>query len=54
MRAKDNVLSTAEKVQTNAEDILAEAKDINELREDDFFAEEDHDKKGNGKKGATK
>lgn len=40
LRVKENVMNTAELVQANAEDIIAEAKDINEQREEDFFAEE--------------
>lgn len=55
LRAKDNVLNTAEMVQSNAEDILAKAKDINEEREDNFFEEDDAEvKKSNAKKGASK
>lgn len=33
LRAKDYVMKTAETVQENAEDILAEAKHMNEVRE---------------------
>lgn len=33
LRAKDSVMKTVETVQENAEDILAEAKQINEQRE---------------------
>ena len=41
LRAKDCVMTTATNIQENAEDILAEAKDINEKRrqEDVFEAE---------------
>lgn len=42
LRAKDSVMKTASTVQENAEDILAEAKQINEERatDDTEFAEE--------------
>lgn len=40
LRAKDCVLKTVENVQENAEDILAEAKHINEMREADEAANE--------------
>ena len=43
LRAKDCVMQTAETVQENAEDILAEAKQMNEKRaaENDAMVEED-------------
>ena len=41
LRAKDCVMTTATNIQENAEDILAEAKDINEKRrQDDVFEDE--------------
>ena len=41
LRAKDCVMKTATTVQENAEDILAEAKDINEKRrQEDVFEDE--------------
>ncbi|MGN0159198.1 MAG: DUF6110 family protein [Brotaphodocola sp.] len=47
LRAKKCVLDTAEKIQASAEDIYAEAQEINEMRaaeetfEDDFFEDDD-------------
>lgn len=41
LRAKDSVLETAEKVRENCEDILAEAKELNESREVDSIIVED-------------
>ncbi len=38
LRAKDSVMKTAETVQENAEDILAEAKQINEKRAEEETA----------------
>ena len=41
LRAKDCVMTTATNIQENAEDILAEAKDINEKRrQEDVFEDE--------------
>ena len=41
LRAKDCVMTTATNIQENAEDILAEAKDINEKRRhEDVFEDE--------------
>lgn len=40
LRAKDCVMKTVETVQENAEDILAEAKHINEMREVEEAANE--------------
>ena len=41
LRAKDCVMNTATNIQENAEDILAEAKDINEKRrQEDVFEDE--------------
>ena len=41
LRAKDCVMTTAVNIQENAEDILAEAKDINEKRrQEDVFEDE--------------
>ena len=41
LRAKDCVMKTASTVQENAEDILAEAKQINEARGYESFGEEE-------------
>lgn len=40
LRAKDCVMTTATSIQENAEDILAEAKDINEKRAAEVFEDE--------------
>lgn len=40
MRAKDCVMTTATNIQENAEDILAEAKEINVLRKQEVFEDE--------------
>ena len=40
LRAKDSLMQTAEKVQASGGDILAEAKEINEARSEELFAEE--------------
>ncbi|MDD2978497.1 MAG: DUF6110 family protein [Hespellia sp.] len=40
LRAKDCVMQTSTKIQENAEDILAEAKAINESRAEETFTEE--------------
>lgn len=40
LRAKDILMQTAEKVQASGGDILAEAKEINEARSEELFAEE--------------
>lgn len=40
LRAKESLLQTAEKVQASGGDILAEAKEINEARSEELFAEE--------------
>lgn len=42
LRAKDCVMDTYTKVQENAEDILAEAKEINEVRSTEEFVSEDN------------
>ncbi|HEY9575458.1 MAG TPA: DUF6110 family protein [Lachnospiraceae bacterium] len=39
LRAKDCVMKTTTKIQENAEDILAEAKAINEQREEEAYKE---------------
>lgn len=41
LRAKDCVMTTATNIQENAEDILAEAKDINNQRKKDEVVEEE-------------
>lgn len=41
LRAKDNIMDTVECVKTNTDDILAEAYDINEQRNDELFEEMD-------------
>ena len=50
LRAKDCVMQTAETVQENAEDILAEAKQINERRaaENEAAAEADFEEASEG------
>lgn len=40
LRAKDSVMATATNIQENAEDILAEAKEINVLRKQEEFVED--------------
>lgn len=40
LRAKDCVMTTATNIQENAEDILAEAKDINAQRKQEVFEDE--------------
>ena len=40
LRAKESLMQTAEKVQASGGDILAEAKEINESRSEELFAEE--------------
>lgn len=40
LRAKDCVMSTATSIQENAEDILAEAKEINVQRRQEIFEDE--------------
>lgn len=40
LRAKDCVMTTATNIQENAEDILAEAKEINVLRKQEVFEDE--------------
>lgn len=40
LRAKDCVMNTATSVQENAEDILAEAKEINNQRNQEIFGDE--------------
>ncbi len=40
LRAKESLMQTAEKVQASGGDILAEAKEINEARSEELFAEE--------------
>ena len=47
LRAKDCILDTVTTVQENAEDILAEAKQINEERAEEE-AEEEYDMEGSG------
>lgn len=39
LRAKDSVLATADKVQASSSDILAEANEINEARNQEVFEE---------------
>ncbi|SHK07145.1 DUF6110 family protein [Hespellia stercorisuis] len=39
LRAKDCVMQTSTKIQENAEDILADAKEINESRTEESFGE---------------
>ena len=39
LRAKETVLETAEKVQASASDVLAEAQEINEPRNEEIFEE---------------
>ena len=39
LRAKETVLETAEKVQASASDVLAEAQEINEARNEEIFEE---------------
>ena len=43
LRARDCVMTTATNIQENAEDILAEAKQINEARSSDLSFGEDED-----------
>lgn len=43
LRAKDCVMKTATTIQENAEDILEEAKEINELRSQAEFEDESED-----------
>ena len=44
LRAKDCVMDTVTAVQENAEDVLAEAKEINERRqEEEIYSEEDQE-----------
>lgn len=43
LRAKDCVMTTAVSIQENAEDILAEAKDINDKRKEEVFEDEGGD-----------
>lgn len=40
LRAKDSVMTTATSIQENAEDILAEAKEINRQRSEEVFEDE--------------
>lgn len=40
LRAKDCVMTTATNIQENAEDILAEAKEINVMRKQEVFDDE--------------
>lgn len=40
LRAKDSVMTTATKIQENAEDVLAEAKAVNESRKPQEFEDE--------------
>lgn len=40
LRAKDCVMTTATSIQENAEDILAEAKEINDQRSQEVFEDE--------------
>lgn len=40
LRAKDCVMTTATNIQENAEDILAEAKEINVMRKQEIFDDE--------------
>ena len=40
LRAKETVLETAEKVQASASDVLAEAQEINEARNEEIFEED--------------
>lgn len=41
LRAKDSVMTTATNIQENAEDILAEAKEINRQRGEEVFADQE-------------
>lgn len=41
LRAKDSIMGTVEKVQANATDVLAEAQEINEARNEEVFEKED-------------
>lgn len=41
LRAKDSVMTTATNIQENAEDILAEAKEINRQRSEEVFADQE-------------
>lgn len=42
LRAKETVLETAEKVQASASDVLAEAQEINEARNEEIFEEKNN------------
>lgn len=54
LRAKESLMETVEKVQASGDDILAEAKEINESRSEEIFAEiveeEVEEKTGKSKK----
>ena len=41
LRAKDSVMTTAVNIQENAEDILAEAKEINRQRAEEIFEDQE-------------
>lgn len=41
LRAKDSVMAVTTKVQENAEDILAEAKEINQMREQEIISSDE-------------
>ena len=41
LRAKECVMTTASNIQANAEDVLAEAKEINRARAEEEFGEEE-------------
>ena len=41
LRAKECVMTTASNIQANAEDVLAEAKEINRARAEEAFGEEE-------------
>ena len=43
LRAKETVLATTEKVQASASDILAEAQEINEARNEEIFEESEEE-----------
>ena len=44
LRAKDCVMTTATNIQENAEDILAEAKEVNSQRDQEIFGDESGEK----------
>ena len=46
LRAKECVMTTASNIQANAEDVLAEAKEINRARAEEEFGEEEESSRG--------